>query len=99
MDVSCLQVDDELKKIKQKDPKFMTARQRAMFGKKIEKDDISEQPVPRSSKCNDNNFRIVKKSMLNDLSAFKMWLYQRVLNTPRADNVLNVTINKIKTGN
>lgn len=31
-------MDDELKKIKPKDPKLMTARQRAMFERKIDKD-------------------------------------------------------------
>lgn len=33
-----LQVDDELKKIKPKDPKLMTARQRAMLERKTDKD-------------------------------------------------------------
>lgn len=33
-----LQVDDELKKIKPKDPKLMTARQRAMFERKTDKE-------------------------------------------------------------
>jgi INO80 complex subunit B len=33
-----LQVDDELKKIKPKDPKLMTARQRAMFERKADKE-------------------------------------------------------------
>jgi hypothetical protein len=35
---SALQVDDELKKIKPKDPKLMTARQRAMFERKTDKE-------------------------------------------------------------
>lgn len=34
--MSLLQVDDELKKIKPKDPKLMTARQRAMFERKTD---------------------------------------------------------------
>ncbi|XKL67407.1 hypothetical protein PGB90_002898 [Kerria lacca] len=37
------EVDDELKKIKPKDPKLMTARQRAMLERKSDKDGFSEQ--------------------------------------------------------
>jgi hypothetical protein len=38
MKLFALQVDDELKKIKPKDPKLMTARQRAMFERKTDKE-------------------------------------------------------------
>lgn len=40
---SCFKVDDELKKIKPKDPKLMTARQRAMLERKSDKDSFAEQ--------------------------------------------------------
>lgn len=36
------EVDDELKKIKKKDPKMMTARQRAMFDRKSDKEFTEE---------------------------------------------------------
>jgi len=36
-------VDDELKKVKSKDPKLMTARQRAMLERKGELDPAPEQ--------------------------------------------------------
>jgi hypothetical protein len=38
IEIFALQVDDELKKIKPKDPKLMTARQRAMFERKTDKE-------------------------------------------------------------
>lgn len=41
--MECLQVDDELKKIKPKDPKMMTARQRAMYERGTDK-----EPAPGS---------------------------------------------------
>lgn len=37
------QVDDELRKISRKDPKLMTARQRAMLERKSDKDAFGEQ--------------------------------------------------------
>lgn len=39
------EVDDELKKIKKKDPKTMTARQRAMFDRKSDNKEFIEELV------------------------------------------------------
>lgn len=89
------EVDDELKKIKQKDPKFMTARQRAMFGKKIEKDDISEQPVPRSSK---EDVKIVSEK---DADRVRKNLKRKQLADKKRENDKKKTMEKLlrKTGN
>lgn len=39
------EVDDELKKITKKDPKMMTARQRAMFDRKTDNKEFTEELV------------------------------------------------------
>lgn len=39
------EVDDELKKITKKDPKLMTARQRAMFDRKTDNKEFTEELV------------------------------------------------------
>lgn len=46
------EVDDELKKIKKKDPKLMTARQRAMFDRKTDNKEFIEELVALPSGIN-----------------------------------------------
>lgn len=47
------EVDDELKKITKKDPKMMTARQRAMFDRKTDNKEFIEELValPSGTRC------------------------------------------------